>query len=32
MADDDKTAGHAAKNADENSSIQTVRTSTTQQD
>jgi uncharacterized protein len=32
MADDDKTAGHAAKNTDENSSIQTVRTSTTQQD
>jgi len=32
MADDDKTAGHAAKNTDENSPIQTVRTSTTQQD
>jgi uncharacterized protein len=32
MADDDKTAGHAAKNTDENSSIETVRTSTTQQD
>jgi uncharacterized protein len=35
MADDDKTAGHAAKNSQENSdenSIQTVRTSTTQQD
>jgi hypothetical protein len=32
MADDDKTAGHAAKNTDENSSIQTVRTSTKQQD
>jgi predicted RNA-binding protein YlxR (DUF448 family) len=32
MADDDKTAGHAAKNMDENSLIQTVRTSTTQQD
>jgi len=32
MADDDKTAGHAARNTDENSSIQTVRTSTTQQD
>jgi predicted RNA-binding protein YlxR (DUF448 family) len=32
MADDDKTAGHAAKNTAENSSIQTVRTSTTQQD
>jgi uncharacterized protein len=32
MADDDKTAGHAAKNSDENSLIQTVRTSTTQQD
>jgi predicted RNA-binding protein YlxR (DUF448 family) len=32
MADDDKTAGHAAKNADENSLIQTVRKSTTQQD
>ena len=36
MADDDKTAGDAAKNSqensDENSSIQTVRTSTTQQD
>jgi uncharacterized protein len=32
MADDDKTAGHTAKNTDENSSIQTVRTSTTQQD
>jgi uncharacterized protein len=31
MADDDKTAGHATKNSDENS-IQTVRTSTTQQD
>jgi len=32
MADDDKTAGHTAKNTDENSPIQTVRTRTTQQD
>jgi predicted RNA-binding protein YlxR (DUF448 family) len=36
MADDDKTAGHAAKNMDKNtgknSPIQTVRTRTTQQD
>ena len=32
MADDDKTAGHAAKNTDKNSPIQTVRTRTTQQD
>ena len=33
MADDDKTAGHAAKNlANKNSPIQTVRTRTTQQD
>ena len=32
MADDDRTAGHAAKNVNENSSIQTVRTRTTQQD
>jgi hypothetical protein len=32
MADDDKTAGHAAKNSTKNSPIQTVRTRTTQQD
>ena len=32
MADDDKTAGQAAKNLDENSPIQTVLTRTTQQD
>jgi uncharacterized protein len=32
MADDDKTAGHAARNTDKNSPIQTVRTRTTQQD
>jgi uncharacterized protein len=32
MADDDKTAGHAAKNTGTNSPIQTVRTRTTQQD
>jgi hypothetical protein len=32
MADDDKTAGHAAKNTVENSPIETVRTRTTQQD
>ena len=32
MADDDKTAGHAARNTVKNSPIQTVRTRTTQQD
>jgi len=32
MADDDKTLGLAAKNTEKNSPIQTVRTSTTQQD
>jgi uncharacterized protein len=32
MADDDKTAGHAAKNLNENSPIKAVRTRTTQQD
>ena len=32
MADDDKTAGHAAKNTVKNSPIQTVRSRTTQQD
>jgi predicted RNA-binding protein YlxR (DUF448 family) len=32
MADDDKTAGHAAKNTVKNSPIQMVRTRTTQQD